>query len=142
MYISACRLIRTATHIRTYHKYGEHYSLCLSYNDPELETVHLEIYFKLCNEIMLLRKIWHKTKLAYRLSIKTSILVIVSTECALLGEQSFTSSVLGQQRYAVLQWPPYSPDLSPIKHLCDELDRRVNRIMNNRNQLRNALVQE
>ena len=24
-----------------------------------------------------------------------------------------------------LDWPPYSPDLSPIEHLWDEMDRRV-----------------
>jgi transposase len=25
----------------------------------------------------------------------------------------------------MIQWPLKSPDLSPIEHLCDELDRRV-----------------
>ena len=44
-----------------------------------------------------------------------------------------------------LDWPAYSPDLSPIEHLWDELDRRVRRRQNTPttlNQLRNALLEE
>ena len=52
---------------------------------------------------------------------------------------------LANNNIVPLDWPPYSPDLSPIEHLWDELDRRV---MKRRNppatlaQLRNALINE
>ena len=42
-------------------------------------------------------------------------------------------------------WPPYSPDLSPIEQLWDELGRRVRRRRNTHNtlgQLRTALLEE
>ena len=37
---------------------------------------------------------------------------------------------LAQNNIHVMDWPPYSPDFSPIKHLWDELDRRVRRRVN------------
>lgn len=44
-----------------------------------------------------------------------------------------------------LDWPPYSPDISPIEHLRDELDRRVRKrpnLQNNVAQLTLSLTDE
>ena len=52
---------------------------------------------------------------------------------------------LNQNNVIPLDWPPYSPDLSPIEHLWDELDRRVRsrrHVPNNVQQLTAALQQE
>ena len=51
---------------------------------------------------------------------------------------------------APLAWSPYSPDLTPIEHMWDELDRRVRKCRNpppppppaTLAQLRNALIDE
>ena len=52
---------------------------------------------------------------------------------------------LANNNIVPLNWPPYSPDLSLIEHLWDELDRRVRRRRNTPNtlvQLRTALLEE
>ena len=52
---------------------------------------------------------------------------------------------LANNNIVPLDWPPYSPDLSPIEHLWDELDRRVRRRRDTPNtlgQLRTALLEE
>ena len=52
---------------------------------------------------------------------------------------------LNQNNVQVLDWPPYKPDLNPIKHLWDALDRRVRKrvnVPNNIAQLQLALIQE
>ena len=52
---------------------------------------------------------------------------------------------LGEEDIDVLNWPPYSPDMSPIEHLWDVLDKRVRRrdpVPENVRQLRVALQEE
>ena len=52
---------------------------------------------------------------------------------------------LANNNIVPLDWPPYSPDLSTIEHLWDELDRFVRRRRNTPNtlgQLRIALLEE
>ena len=52
---------------------------------------------------------------------------------------------LANSNIAPLAWPPYSPDLTAIEHMWDELDRRVRKRRNppaTLAQLRNALIDE
>ena len=52
---------------------------------------------------------------------------------------------LANNNIAPLAWPLYSPDLTPIEHMWDELDRRVRKRRNppaTLAQLRNALTDE
>ena len=52
---------------------------------------------------------------------------------------------LAANNVQVLDWPPYSPDLNPIEHLWDHLDRRIrarNPAPVNHAQLRQALIEE
>ena len=41
-----------------------------------------------------------------------------------------STDFLAQNNIHVMDWPPYSPDFSPIEHLWDELDHRVRRRVN------------
>ena len=52
---------------------------------------------------------------------------------------------LANNNIAPLAWPPYSPDLTQIEHMWDELGRRVRKRRNppaTLAQLRNALIDE
>lgn len=52
---------------------------------------------------------------------------------------------LARNEVVPLEWPPYSPDMSPIEHLWDDLDRRVRKRPNppsNVAQLTAALIEE
>ena len=56
-----------------------------------------------------------------------------------------TTAFLGDQNVNVLPWPAFSPDLSPIEHLWDQIGRRVfdgRRIILNKDQLIAALNEE
>ena len=56
-----------------------------------------------------------------------------------------TSQFLQQNNVNVLRWPAFSPDLSPIEHLWDQLGRRVyngRRQVRNRQELIDALRKE
>ena len=53
--------------------------------------------------------------------------------------------ILANNNIAPLAWPPYNPDLTPIEHMWDELERRVRKRRDspaNLAQLRNALIDE
>lgn len=57
----------------------------------------------------------------------------------------YTQAFLTQEGVDVMPWPPYSPDLSPIEHLWDLLDRQVRSRdppPGNLQQLRQALQEE
>ena len=59
--------------------------------------------------------------------------------------QQVCRDFLTQNNVIPLDWPPYSPDLSPIEHLWDELDRRVRsrlHVPNNVQQLTAVLQKE
>ena len=56
-----------------------------------------------------------------------------------------TTAFLQTHNVEVMEWMPYSPDLSPIEHLWDELERRIarrNQRPNNRQMLIEALQEE
>ena len=58
---------------------------------------------------------------------------------------SLTVNFLAAKRVQGLDWPPLSPDMYPIEHLWDELDRRVRarrQPLRNINELTNALINE
>ena len=55
------------------------------------------------------------------------------------------TDLLTENDIYVMDWPPYSPDVSPIEHLWDELDRHVRRRRNvpqTLGQMRRALQEE
>ena len=50
-----------------------------------------------------------------------------------------------RQRWRINDWPSKSPDINPIEHLWDNLDKRIRRRQNpptNVNELRTALLEE
>ena len=50
-----------------------------------------------------------------------------------------TMAFLGEHGVNVLPWPSYSPDMSPIEHLWDQLGRRI-RNLNPRSLTRHQLI--
>lgn len=56
---------------------------------------------------------------------------------------AYVSKFLKKKQVRVIKWPSQSPDLNPIEHLWEELDRRIRqREMSNRNQLLQCLEEE
>lgn len=50
---------------------------------------------------------------------------------------------LKNEHIEVLKWPPFSPDLNPIEHLWDELERRMKKHQpTNKDELKRYLLQE
>ena len=50
---------------------------------------------------------------------------------------------LKQNKIETLKWPPFSPDLNPIEHIWDELERRMKKHHpNNKEELKKVLLQE
>lgn len=55
----------------------------------------------------------------------------------------FVSDWLKKNRIEVLQWPSFSPDLNPIEHIWDELERRMKKHQpKNKDELKRYLLQE
>ena len=50
---------------------------------------------------------------------------------------------LRENKIETLKWPPYSPDLNPIEHMWDELERRMKKHQpKNKEELKTILHQE
>ena len=93
------------------------------------------------------------TAVRYRDEILRPVAVLLVQQRYLILQQDNTrphvarvcQDFLANNNIAPLAWPPYSPDLTPIEHMWDELDRRVRKRRNppaTLAQLRNALIDE
>ena len=52
---------------------------------------------------------------------------IFQQDCAPCHSSKATSAFLRRQNIAVLPWSSQSPDMNPIEHLWDEMERRLNK---------------
>ena len=89
------------------------------------------------------------TAVRYRDEILRPVAVPLVQQRNLILQQDNVARVcqdfLANNNIAPLAWPPYSPDLTPIEHMWDELDRRVRKRRNppaTLAQRRNALIDE
>ena len=85
------------------------------------------------------------TAVRYRDEILHPVAVPLVQQRNLILQQNNARPHVARVCQDFLAWPPYSPDLTPIEHMWDELDRRVRKRRNppaTLAQLRNALIDE
>ena len=78
------------------------------------------------------------TAVRYRDEILCPVAVPLVQQCNLILQQDnarphvarVCQDFLANNNIAPLAWPPYSPDLTPVEHMWDELDRRVRKRRN------------
>ena len=139
--------------------YWPFYKSELSRGEVEVQYSHLKANTADLSTFLLINFIphvlyWGQTKsVRYRDEILRPVAVPLVQQRNLILQQDnarphvarVCQDFLANNNIAPLAWPPYSPDLTPIEHMWDELDRRVRKRRNppaTLAHLRNALIDE